>query len=276
MVRRFLKKNWSAGFGIACVILALLVGGFAPWISPYDPYECNLAQRRAPPSFAHPFGLDEQGRDVFSRIVHGIRYTFGMGVVTVLIGMGAGVSVGLISGYYGRRIDLFLMRIIDFMMSFPYFLLAIIGVAILGPNLINAVIAVGISNIPQYARVARASALSTREATFVEAAKAIGASNAHIIVRHVIPQAIGPLVVFSSLNIASAILSLAALSFLGLGAQPPIPEWGVMLSRGRAYLLDAPHLVAFPGVAIAMLVLALNLVGDGLRDVMDPKMKGRR
>ncbi|MGF3499634.1 MAG: ABC transporter permease, partial [Candidatus Methanosuratincola sp.] len=224
------------------------------------------------PSWQHPLGTDELGRDILSRIIYGTRISLTIGIVSVAVGLSLGVVLGAFSGYYGGWLDILIMRFIDIMMSFPTILLAIIVVTILGPGLYNAMVAVGVAQVPLYSRLVRGMILKLKGEDYVQAARALGANNFRIVSHHILPNCISPLLVQATLNIASAILSAAALGFLGLGAQPPTPEWGTMLSKGRLYMRVAPHISIFPGLAIMMTVLAFNLFGDGLRDALDPQM----
>ncbi len=225
------------------------------------------------PARIYLMGTDEQGRDIFSRILYGIPISLTIGLVAVGIGLLLGAPLGALSGYFGGKPDLFLQRLVDVMLAFPGILLAIVLVAILGPGLMNGMIAVGIATVPIYARLVRGVVLSLKALDYVEAARALGASHARIMLRHLLPNSLGPILIQSSLQMAVAILFAAGLGFLGLGARPPEPEWGLMLARGREYLAVAPHVATFPGLAIMGLVLALNLLGDGLRDALDPRSR---
>ncbi len=269
---RTLFRNRSAKAGMAIVLLAIFTASFAPLIAPYDPLKANLREMLQPPSLRHPLGTDELGRDILSRIIYGSRISLTLGVVSVGIGLMGGLPLGAVGAYYGGAADLIIMRFIDILLAFPAILLAIVVVSILGPGLYNAMIAVGVAQLPIYARLIRSVVLSIKEKDFVEAARALGAGDSWILFRHIVPNAMAPIIVQATLNIASAILSAAALGFLGLGAQPPTPEWGTMLSKGRVYLRVAPHVTTFPGLAILLTVLGFNLLGDGLRDALDPRM----
>jgi len=269
---RTLFRNRSAKAGMAIVLLAVVTASFAPLIAPYDPLKANLREMLRPPSLRHPLGTDELGRDILSRIIYGSRISLTLGVVSVGIGLMGGLPLGAVGAYYGGAADLVIMRFIDILLAFPAILLAIVVVSILGPGLYNAMIAVGVAQLPIYARLIRSVVLSIKEKDFVEAARALGAGDSWILFRHIVPNAMAPIIVQATLNIASAILSAAALGFLGLGAQPPTPEWGTMLSKGRVYLRVAPHVTTFPGLAILLTVLGFNLLGDGLRDALDPRM----
>ncbi len=266
-----LLKNRLAAVGGILLSGFLLLAIAAPLVAPHDPLAQNLYERLQPPSLAHPFGTDDFGRDVLSRVVHGARISLRVGVVAVLIALVAGVPIGLVSGYWGGALDQALMRAMDLMLAFPSILLAIAIVSVLGPGLENAMLAVGIVAVPQYARLVRASALVVRGQDYVQAVRALGAGDFQILFFSVLPNCLTPLIVQSTLGLATAILDAAGLSFLGLGAQPPVSEWGAMLTGGRELVLRAPWVLTFPGLAIFLTVLAFNLVGDGLRDALDPK-----
>lgn len=272
MVSQF-KKNKRAMVGLWMVILFVLVAICARWIAPYDPIEQNMESMLQPPSADHLFGTDEFGRDILSRVIYGAQISLMVGIVGVLISIFFGVALGTISGYFGGWADALIMRIIDIFMAFPSFLLALAIVSVLGPGMINVMIAIGIFSIPTFARISRSSVISVKNKEYIEAAKSMGAANALIIFKHVIPNSIAPIIVLSTLRIATAILTAAGLSFLGMGAQPPTPEWGAMLSTGREYLRTSPHVSTIPGLAIMFMVLAFNMLGDGLRDALDPKIK---
>src|SRR5690606_2495998 len=272
--KRFVRRP-AALFGLVIVTLFLATAVAAPYLAPYDPNDADFFRARQGPSTDHWLGTDELGRDVLSRLLYGARISLRIGLIAVAIGVGAGVPLGLVAGYYGRGVDNLIMRLVDIMLSFPSVLLAIGLVAILGPGLNNAIIAVGVVAIPVYIRQVRASVLGVKEMEFVAAARAAGASDARIMLVHVLPQCISPILVQSSLQIASAILSAAGLGFLGLGAPADVPEWGTMLANGRQYVFSAPHLTMFPGLAIMLVVMGFNLLGDGLRDALDPRMRGR-
>ncbi len=272
---RGLVRHRSALVGLAVVTALLLVALFAPLLAPHDPLLPRMRERLTPPSSKHWLGQDELGRDILSRIIYGARISLTIGIVSVGVGMAVGVPWGLASGFYGGKFDILTQRSIDILLSFPSILLAILIVTVLGPSLWNAMVAIGIASIPAYTRVVRGSTLAIRDAEYVQAARAMGAADARILVRHVLPNVLGPVVVLSTLYTASAILTAAGLGFLGLGAQAPTPEWGAMLSRGREYLRVAPHVSAFPGLAIFVSVLGFNLLGDGLRDALDPRLRGK-
>lgn len=268
-----LKKDKGALLGVFLVLLTVFMALFAPLIAPYDPGAQSLMERRAHPSLAHPFGQDIYGRDMLSRIIYGARTTLVAGVVCVLMSGIVGSFLGLCAGYYEGPVSTIIMRFMDLMMSFPVFLLAILIVSVLGPGLINAVIAVAITTIPSYARVVRSSTLALKNSQYVEAARAMGGNNRLIMLRHILPNAAASIIVMSTTGVASAIISTAALGFIGLGAQPPTAEWGLMLNEGRSFISSDPHLCMIPGLAIVLLVLGFNLFGDGLRDALDPRLK---
>jgi peptide/nickel transport system permease protein len=257
--------------GAAIVVLTVVGAVVAPWAVPYDPARQELALRLARPSLAHPFGLDELGRDIFSRVLAGARISLFVGLTVVGISSVVGVLLGSIAGYFGGWIVDVISRAIDVLLAFPGILLAIALVAVLGPSLSNVVMALSVIGWVGYARLVRGQVLKARELEFVQAARALGASSSRILIRHVVPTTMPAVMVQATLGMAGAILAEASLSFLGLGVQPPTPSWGTMLNGGRLHLLDAPHLTIFPGVAIATLVLGFNFLGDGLRDALDPK-----
>jgi peptide/nickel transport system permease protein len=270
--RRLLQSKIGIA-GLAVIIFLIIVAVMAPVLAPYDPFEQNILTRYTAPSLEHLLGTDEMGRDILSRIIYGSRISLQVGLLSVAIALVFGVSFGLIAGYYGGKLDMLIMRFMDIMLAFPSILLAIGIVAILGPQLKNAMIAIGIINVPRFARIVRSSVLSIKESEYISAARALGAGDLRIIFKHLLPNAMAPLIVQTTLSIATAILEAAALSFLGLGAQPPSPEWGAMLSDARSSLQKAPWVATFPGLAIIFGVLGFNLLGDGLRDALDPKMK---
>jgi ABC-type dipeptide/oligopeptide/nickel transport system permease subunit len=259
--------------GSIIILIFVLCAALAPWISPYDPIAMSLAHARDRPSLASPLGRDELGRDMLSRILYGARISLSIGLISVAIGAFVGIPIGAISGYYGGKTDLIIQRVVDIMLAFPGILLAIVLVSILGVGLRNVMIAVGIVSIPIYVRLVRASVIQVREQDYVSSARALGTSDWRIIFRHIMPNCLGPIMVQSTLQIATAILWAAGLGFLGLGAQAPTPEWGTMLSRGRVFIRVAPHVTIVPGLAILLSVLGFNLLGDGLRDALDPRMK---
>ena len=270
---RRLFRNKLAIIGMVILGLFVFCALFAPWIAPYDPIAQDVTRRREPPSREHPFGMDEVGRDLLSRVIYGARVSLYVGVASVSLAIIAGTLIGAVSGYAGGWIDNVVMRIMDIMLAFPSLLLAIAIVAILGPGLLNMLYAIAFVSIPAYARIVRASVLAAKEMDYTLAARAIGCSSSRILFRHIMPNCLTPIIVQGTLGIATAILDAAGLSFLGLGAQPPTPEWGAMLGQGRGSVFTAPHVVIFPGLAIMLSVLGFNLLGDGLRDALDPRLR---
>ena len=269
-LRQFLRHR-GAVIGSVLVLLFLAIALLAPAIAPHDPLAQSLGDRLEPPSSAHVFGTDDFGRDVFSRVLWGSQVSLRLGLVAVGIALVFGGLIGLLAGYYGGWFDLVGMRVMDLMLAFPSILLAIVVVAVLGPSLNNAMIAVGVMAVPQYARIVRGSVLSVRGLEYVQAARALGAGDRRILWRAILPNVGGPIIVTASLGLATAVLDAAGLSFLGLGAQPPTPEWGSMLSQGRELVLVAPWVLTAPGIAVFLSVLGFNLVGDALRDLLDPR-----
>ncbi|ELK48082.1 UNVERIFIED_CONTAM: ABC transporter permease subunit [Halobacillus marinus] len=264
------KVSFFAGIFLLFLFLIAILG---PYIAPYEPNEPDYNQLLSSPSMDHLAGTDDFGRDIFSRILHGARISLAVGLSSVLIGAVVGTALGIISGYFGKWIDNAIMRIMDVLLAFPGMLLAIGIIAILGPGLFNVVMAVAIFSVPVFARIIRSTTLSIKSTLYVEATQSIGASSWRIIWKHIFPGTVSTLIVYFTMRIGSAILIAAGLSFLGLGADPSTPEWGAMLSDGRNYLNDAPHVTFFPGLAIFLTVLAFNLLGDGLRDALDPKIR---
>ena len=268
-----LKRNHLAMVGLVIIVVMIILALLAPYISPY-PYEAaDFKNRYATPNAEHWFGTDELGRDIFSRLLYGSRYSLRIGLISVAISAIGGIFFGALAGYFGGAVDNIIMRLLDVLQAMPGIVLAIAISAALGPGLTNSVIALSISSIPGYARMTRASILNVRKMEYLEAATSINCSNARIIWKHVLPNALSPLIVQATMGIAGAIMGAAMLSFIGLGVQPPTPEWGAMLSAGRNYLRDYPHLCIFPGIMIMMAVLSLHMLGDGLRDALDPKLK---
>ena len=268
------RHNPLAAIGVVLVILLLLCAIFAPWIAPQDPAGINLPTRLSPPSRAHWFGTDELGRDILSRIIYGSRISMFVGGCVVLISLGLGLIVGSVAGYYGGSIDRFVnVVLMNAFLSFPGILLAIAFVAFRGPGIFNLVLALSLGGWVGYARLVRGQVLAAREREFVEAARAIGASDLRIIVRHILPNIIQPVIVQAAIGMAGAILAEATMSFLGLGVPPPTASWGTMLNDGRAHLFDAPHLVLFPAMAVMLAVLSFNFIGDALRDYLDPRSR---
>ncbi len=270
-----LLRNKMAMLGLVILVALALSAVFADVIADYDTKVVaqNISERLQGPSAAHWFGTDEFGRDIFARIVHGGRVSLVVGLISVSVSLLVGGSLGAFAGFYGGRVDNVIMRVMDVFLAVPSILLAITIVAALGTNLVNVMLAIGVSNTPNFARIVRAAVMGVKDQEFVESARAIGTSNTEIIFREILPNCMAPIIVQSTLSVASAILSTASLSFIGLGVQPPDPEWGAMLSSGRNFLRDAMHLTLFPGLAIVVTILALNLLGDGLRDALDPRLK---
>lgn len=270
-----LRRNKMAMIGLAILIMLALGAIFADIICDYDTMviKQDIANRLQGPSAQHWFGTDEFGRDIFSRVVYGTRISLLIGFVAVAIAMVIGVLLGAFSGYYGATVDNIIMRLMDILLSIPQIILAIAIVAVLGNGLFNLMLAVGISSIPHYARIVRASVLSVKDQEFIEAAKAAGSSDLRIIFKHIIPNCLAPIIVQATLGVAMAILTAAGLSFVGLGISPPTPEWGSMLSSARSYIRDYAYMTMFPGLAIMITIFALNVLGDGLRDALDPKQK---
>jgi len=271
-----LKRNKMAVVGLVILVILVFLAVFANFIADYETVviKQNLQRghRLAPPSAAHIFGTDEFGRDIFARIIHGARVSLKVGIISVALSILWGGTLGAIAGYYSK-LDNYIMRIMDIFLAVPSILLAIAIVSALGPSMLNLMIAISISSVPRYARIVRASVLTIKDQEFIEAARATGSSNFRIIYRHIIPNSLAPVIVQGTLGVSSAILSTAGLSFIGLGIQPPAPEWGAMLSGGRQYLRTAWWVTTFPGVTIMITIFALNLLGDGLRDALDPRLK---
>ncbi len=272
-ILRHLVRNRAAVVGLIIIGGFIFVSVFAPVFSPHDPLRNVLANRLQTPSWEHPLGTDELGRDLLSRMLYGGRISLNIGVISVLIGMLIGVPIGAISGYFGGKLDIFTQRVIDIMIAFPGILLAIVVVTVLGVGVENVMIATGIASVPVYARLVRGSVLAIKEQSYIAAARAAGLGDARIIFRQILPNCLAPIIVQSTFQIATSILWAAGLGFLGLGAQAPTPEWGAILSNGRAYIRTAHHLTTYPGLAILFMVLGFNLVGDGLRDALDPKTR---
>lgn len=272
---RRMRRNKLAMCGLLVVLVLVMAAVFADQIADYNAIAIkqNVAIRYQGPSAKHWAGTDELGRDIFARLVHGARISLLVGVVAVCIALATGGTLGAIAGYFGGIVDNVIMRVMDIFLSIPILLLAIMIVAALGSSMLNLMLAIGLASMPTFARVVRASVLSVKDQEFVEAARAIGAKNSHIILFHIMPNCLSPIIVQATLRVATAILSTASLSFIGLGIKPPAPEWGAMLASGRSAIRDAPHVVVIPGLLIMITILALNLLGDGLRDALDPKLK---
>jgi peptide/nickel transport system permease protein len=271
-LRRFLARPVAVA-GLAIIVLFILVAAFAPLVAPYDPIATSWSTIRKAPSAAHWMGTDENGRDVLARVIFGARASMLAGVVSVLIAAGIGVPTGLLAGFAGGWTDALLSRVVDAMLACPFLILAIALAAFLGPDLTNAMIAIGVSTAPRFMRVARAATLDAASNEYVEAARAVGNPAWRVAVRHILPNIVPPILVQGTLAIAAAIIAEASLSFLGLGQQPPDPSWGSMLNAAQRFLSQAPWLAVFPGLAIFLCVLSFNLVGDGLRDALDPRTR---
>ena len=270
-----IARNPGAIIGLVVLLAIIVIAVFASVIAPYDPIRQDTQAIRQGPNSTHLFGTDSFGRDVLSRVMYGGRYSLPVGLVAVAVASFFGVLAGLVAGFYGRWVDSIIMRIVDMMLAFPGILFVMAIVAILGGSLLNTMIAVGISAIPDYTRVVRGSVLSVRESEYITATRVLGANNWRLMLRHILPNILPPIIVLMTLGIAGAIILGSTLSFLGLGIQPPTPEWGSMLSDGRTILRTAWWVSFFPGLAIAVTVLATNLLGDGLRDALDPRLRNR-
>jgi peptide/nickel transport system permease protein len=275
---RFLRqffRNRTTWFGCGVVLLLAGLAVLAPVVSPYPPLEPHPADRLTPPSARYPLGTDDIGRDNASRIVYGARVSLAVGAISIGIALALGVPLGLLAGYYGGAVDAAITRLLDGLLAFPAIVLAIALMAVFGPSLYNAMMAIGIIFLPTFARITRANVLSLREKEFVEAAHALGAGDGYVLARAILPNCLSPIIVQASLGLGYAVLIEASLSFLGLGIQPPDPSWGSMLSQGRNFLHQAWWFATFPGLAIFATVLGLNFVGDGLREALDPRLRGR-
>lgn len=270
--RRF-KRNRLAVFGLAMIVLIVLAALFAEVITTYSPAEIDTSKRRQPPSAEHWFGTDQLGRDTFSRVIFGARVSLRVGIFATLIAVVIGVSMGSLAGYYGGLVDTLVMRITDLFLAFPYLLAAMAIITVIGRGERTVIIVLGLLGWLAIARVLRSQILQVKEREFIEAARAVGASDFRIITRHVLPNSVQPVIVYATLFLGAAVLSEAALSFLGVGIQDPTPAWGLMVAQGRRYLVPSPHLLFFPGAAIFVMVTAFVFVGDGLRDALDPRLK---
>jgi peptide/nickel transport system permease protein len=271
---RLTRRNPLAAIGVVFVVFFTLCAVFAPWIAPQDPAHINLATRLSPPSWAQPFGSDELGRDILSRIIYGSRISMLVGSCVVAMSLGIGLIIGSVAGYYGGLIDRFVNVIVmNAFLSFPGILIAIAFVAFRGPGIFNLIFALSLGGWVGYARLVRAQVLAAREKEYVEAARALGATDLRILARHILPNIIQPVIVQAAIGMAGAILAEATMSFLGLGVPPPTASWGTMLNDGRAHLFDAPHLVIFPAIAVMLAVLSFNFIGDALRDFLDPRSR---
>lgn len=268
-----LKKNKGAMVGLVIIIFLFLLAIFGEQIAPYDPNYSDMGATFVGPCKEHWFGTDQLGRDIFSRILSGARISLSVGIVAVVISLTLGTLFGAIAGYFGGKLDMVIMRVMDMMLAVPSILLAITFMAALGKGIDKAVIAIGLVSIPEYARIVRSAVLSVKQNEFVQAAKVMGNSNVVIIFRHILPNILSSVVVRATLGISTAVLDTAALGFLGLGVQPPAAEWGDMLGRSRSFIFNASHTLIFPGIAITITVLAFNMFGDGLRDALDPKQR---
>ncbi|ART75519.1 ABC transporter permease [Sutcliffiella horikoshii] len=268
-----LAKNKAAMAGAFIIIFVILMGIFAPLLATHDPNTTNVMNKLEGPSAENYLGTDDVGRDIFSRLLYGARVSLGIGFVSTLLGAIVGVTLGIVSGYYGRWIDSLIMRICDVLLAFPGILLALAIVSVLGASTQNVIIAVAFYAVPSFARIVRGSTLGVRKLEYIDAIKAMGAKDFRIIFKHILPNIMSPIIVQATLYIASAIITASALSFLGMGTRPPTAEWGAMLSQGRSYIAQAPHITLFPGLVILLVVIGFNLMGDGLRDALDPKAK---
>ena len=269
-----LKKHRLALIGAGIILVLIFIAVLAPFITPHDPIEQNLEHRLLSPNTEYLLGTDNLGRCILSRLIHGTSVSLQIGVMVVGIAAFVGVTLGLVAGYRGGLIDELIMRIVDILLAFPGIILALVIAGILGPSLFNVMLALAVVGWTSYARVVRGAVLSVKEKEFVEAVRALGTGEARIMFRHILPNVMAPVIVMATLGMAHVILAAAALGFLGLSAQPPTPEWGSMLNDGRAFMRTAPHLTIFPGLAIMVTVLAFNFLGDGLRDALDPRLKG--
>ena len=272
-VLKQMSYNRAATIGAIILLIEIILAACAPLIAPYSYNKIDILSAMQGPSAAHWCGTDDMGRDILSRLLYGARYSMGMGILAVVFGMFFGSVVGSIAGFFGGKVDNIIMRVLDVIQSLPSMLLTIVLSAVLGAGYFNTILALSISGIPANARLLRASMLKVRENEYMEAAVSINCSKFHIIVKHLLPNSFSPMIVSGTMGVASMIVAAAGLSFLGLGVQPPAPEWGAMLSSSRQFIRSSPHMVIFPGLAIAITVLSLNLMGDGLRDAMDPRLK---
>ena len=271
--RRF-RRNRLALVGLVIVLLLVTAATFAPWLAPYDPAKQTLFEKRARPGGKYLLGADEFGRDILSRVIYGARVALVVGLVSVGIALGLGLVLGSLAGFMGGWVDATIMRGVEVLLAFPYLLLAIAVVSALGPSALNTTIAVGIWGTPPVTRIVRGAVLALAETEYVRAARALGATGPALVLRHILPNILPTVIVYGTLFMANAILVEAALSFLGLGVQPPTPSWGLMVATGRDFLLVAPHITTIPGLAIMLAVLGFNLLGDGLRDALDPRLRG--
>lgn len=276
-MKKILAMLWRSStsrVGMIIVVAFLITTLLAPWLAPYDPFEQTLTLKLAPPSREHPMGMDHLGRDILSRVIAGTRISLGIAMVVLGVAGVFGTMYGLLSGYFGGRIDEVMMRITDMFLAFPALILAMTFAALLGPNLTNTMIAISCVRWTTYARLMRGEVLRVRETEFVESARSVGASPLRVVFRHILPNALAPAIVRATMDMGQVILTASGLSFIGFGAQPPLAEWGVMVSDGRAYIMNQWWVSTFPGLAILIVVLGFNLLGDGLRDVLDPRLRG--
>ncbi|MBT9777347.1 ABC transporter permease subunit [Clostridium sp. MCC353] len=272
-VMKQLRKNKVAMFGLAVLLVEFVLALLSPWIIPYDYTAMDMLNCFSGPSSSHFFGCDDMGRDIFSRVLYGGRFSISIGIIAVAISTTLGICIGAVAGFFGGQVDNVIMRLLDIIQAIPGMLLMIVISAVLGPGFFNTIIAMSVGSIPGMARMLRAQMMKERDNEYIEAAQSINCSKRRIIINHLLPNCISPIIVQATMGVAQTITLAAGLSFIGLGVQPPTPEWGAMLSASRQFIRQAPHLVIFPGLAIAVTVLALNLLGDGLRDALDPKLK---
>jgi len=272
-VMKQLSRNKMAVVGLIILVIEIILAILAPFIAPYDYTQMDIMNMFAPPSAQHWFGCDDLGRDIFSRILIGARYSLSCGILATLIGVVIGMAIGAVAGFFGGKVDNIVMRILDVIQAIPGMVMMIVMSAVLGPGFVNTIFAMAFGTIPGMARMLRAQMLKVRENEYIEASVSINCSKFRIIMDHLIPNCMSPMIVQATMGVAQTITTASGLSFIGLGVQPPIPEWGAMLSGARQFIRQAPHLVIFPGLAIAVTVLALNMMGDGLRDALDPKLK---
>jgi len=270
LIRKFTRKRIII-YGTVLAVLVVL-SFFAPYFAPYDPIQISMEGRKSP-NVDHIFGTDRLGRDILSRIIYGTKYSLSIGIISVSIGLIFGTTMGVLSAYYGGLVDTIIMRFIDALLAFPGILLALVVIAVLGPGLFNVMLAVGISTVPEYARLARGKVLSVMQLEYIEAVHSIGGSNIRVILKHILPNISAPITILATLQVGNAILVGSGLSFLGMGAQPPTPEWGLMTAEGRNFMSQAWWISTFPGIAILITVISINQFGDGLREAIDPYLK---
>ena len=270
LIRKFTRKRIIIYGSVLAVLVVLSL--FAPYFAPYDPIQISMEGRKSP-NVDHIFGTDRLGRDILSRIIYGTKYSLSIGIMSVSIGLIFGTTMGVLSAYYGGLVDTIIMRFIDALLAFPGILLALVVIAVLGPGLFNVMLAVGISTVPEYARLARGKVLSVMQLEYIEAIHSIGGSNTRVILKHILPNISAPITILATLQVGNAILVGSGLSFLGMGAQPPTPEWGLMTAEGRSYMSQAWWISTFPGIAILITVISINQFGDGLREAIDPYLK---